>query len=63
LYFTDNLLVEHDDVFMRIVFQTLEGDVWKWLRDIPIASIDRYHDIESAFMKQWGGKRERAYII
>jgi hypothetical protein len=38
--FTENLFVEHDIVFMRIFVHTLEGDVKKWFRELPIASID-----------------------
>jgi hypothetical protein len=37
--FTDNLFMEHDDVFMRLFVQTLEGDVHKWFRELPTASI------------------------
>jgi hypothetical protein len=40
--FTENLFVEHDNVFMRIFVQTLEGDIIKWFRELPIASIDSY---------------------
>jgi hypothetical protein len=40
--FTDNLFVEHEDVFMRIFVQNLEGDIMKWFRELPVASIDSW---------------------
>jgi hypothetical protein len=50
--FTDNLFVEHDDVFMRLFVQTLEGDVRKWFSGLPHASINSWEDIETTFMRQ-----------
>jgi len=38
--FTFNLFVEHDDVFMRSFVRALEGDVRKWFRGLPHASIN-----------------------
>jgi hypothetical protein len=46
--FTNNLFVEHDDVFMRLFVQNLEGDVCKWLKELPTSSIDSWQTLESA---------------
>jgi hypothetical protein len=40
--FTDNLFIEHDDVFMILFVQNLEGDVRKWFRGLPHASINSW---------------------
>jgi hypothetical protein len=61
--FTDDQFVEHDDVFMRLFVQTLEGDVRKWFRELPVASIDSWPALEVAFMRQWGEKRDSLYYL
>jgi hypothetical protein len=61
--FTDNLFVEHDDVFMRLFIQTLEGDVRKWFRGLPVATIGTWKALESTFMRQWGEKRDHLYYL
>jgi hypothetical protein len=35
----------------------------KWFRELPMASIDSWQALESAFMKQWGGKRDSLYYL
>jgi hypothetical protein len=59
----DNLFVEHDDVFMRLFVQTLEGDVRKWFRGLPHASINTWKVLETTFMRQWGEKRDHLYYL
>jgi hypothetical protein len=49
--FTDDQFVEHDDVFMRLFFQTLEGDVRKWFRELYVALIDSWSSLEASFMR------------
>ena len=39
-YFTNNIFIEHDDVYMRPFVQTLEGYVWKWFRGFPNNSVE-----------------------
>jgi hypothetical protein len=52
--FTDDRLVEHDDVFMILFFQTIGGDVRKWFREMYVASIDSWSYLEATFMRQCG---------
>jgi hypothetical protein len=59
--FTKNIFMENNDVLMRIFVQILERDVHKWFIELHAASINIYHSLESAFMKQWG-ERETIYI-
>jgi hypothetical protein len=55
--FKNDQFVEHDDVFMRLFFQNLEGYVRKWFRELPVASNDSCLALEAAFMRHWGAKR------
>jgi hypothetical protein len=48
---------------MRLFFQTLEGDVCKWFRELPTSSIDSWQVLKYAFMKQWGEKRYIMYYL
>ena len=61
--FIDDQFVEHDDVFMRLFVQTFEGDVRKWFRELPVASIDSWPALEAAFMRQWREKRDSLYYL
>eukprot|EP01018_Ginkgo_biloba_P034759 Gb_09446 [translate_table: standard] len=61
--FTDNLFIEHDDVYMRFFVQTLEGDVKKWFRDLTTNSIDSWETFKVSFMRQWGKKRDHLYYL
>lgn len=61
--FTDNQFVEHDGVFMRLFVQTLEGDIRKWFRELPVASIDSWPALEVSCMRQWGEKRDSLYYL
>jgi len=61
--FTDDRFVEHDDIFMRIFVQNLYGDVRKWFKEIPTASIDSWSALEVVFMRKWGEKRDNLYYL
>jgi hypothetical protein len=49
--FTGNLFIEHDDVFMRLFVQNLEGNVCKWFKGLPHTSINYWEVLESTFMR------------
>ena len=38
--FADNQNFEHQDVWMRVFAQSLDGEVRKWFRELPPDSID-----------------------
>jgi hypothetical protein len=40
--FVDNLFMEHDDFFIILFVHTLEGDVRKWFKGLPHASINSW---------------------
>ena len=43
--------IEHEDVWMRIFAQSLEGEGKKWLRDIPIGSIHNIEELDDTILK------------
>jgi hypothetical protein len=53
-YFTDNQGLEHEDVYMRIFIQTIEGEVSTWFKGLPPNSINSLDALESYFLRQWG---------
>ena len=60
--FTNNIYIEHDDVFMRLFFQTLEGEVRKWFIYFP-DSLNPLHALETTFMRKWGEMRDLLYYL
>jgi hypothetical protein len=48
---------------MRLFVQTLEGDVRKWFRGLPHASINSWEVLETVFMRQWGEKMDHLYYL
>jgi hypothetical protein len=61
--FIDKIFVEHDDVFMKIFVQNLEGDFIKWFRELLAASIGTWKTLESTFMRHWGEKIKNLYYL
>jgi hypothetical protein len=51
--YTDNLEIQHDDVFMRIFCHSLEGDYREWFRNLPVGSISCWMDFHDVFLDQW----------
>ena len=49
--FADNHNYEHTDVWMRLIVQSLDGEVRKWFRELPPNSIDGIDALEEAFMR------------
>ena len=50
-YFTNSLLIEDDDVHMRLFVQTLEGEVIKWFKSLPVDSLNSWNALEWYFMR------------
>jgi len=49
--FTNEPFVENNNAFMRLFVQNLGGDVRKWFRELPVASIDSWPTLEVDFMR------------
>jgi hypothetical protein len=48
---------------MRIVFHSLDGEARKWFRDFPPGYIVGIEDLDDAFLRQWGDKKDFFYYI
>ena len=59
--FADNQNLEHQDVWMRVFVQSLDGEVRKWFRELAPDSIDGIGALEEAFMKNYGDTKDYLY--
>ena len=48
---------------MRMFVQSLDGEVRKWFRELPVGSIDGIEALEEVFMKQWGDTKDYLYYV
>ena len=55
--FTDYLKIQHDDVFMRMFTEPLEGKVRKWFRDLAAGSISSWVDFKDIFLNKWAERK------
>jgi hypothetical protein len=61
--FTDDHVIMHADVWMRIFIHSLEGEARKWFRALPPGSIDGIEALDNAFLRQWGDKKDFMYYM
>jgi hypothetical protein len=61
--FADNFNIDYADVWMRLFVQSLDGEVRKWFRGLPPASIADIEALDETFIKQWGDRRDYLYYI
>jgi hypothetical protein len=61
--FTNSHIIMHADVWMRIFIHSLEGEARKWFRALPLGSIDGIEALDSAFLRQWGDKKDFMYYM
>jgi hypothetical protein len=61
--YADNLNIENEDVWMRVFVQSLDGEVRKWFRGFPPGSIAGIEALDSAFLRQWGDRKDFMYYM
>jgi hypothetical protein len=61
--FVDILGLEHEDVYLRLLFQTFEGQVRAWFQSLLAGSILSYDALEYAFLRQWGKGKYHLYYL
>ena len=61
--FTDDNVIMHTDVWMRIFVHSLQGEARKWFRALPPGSIDGIRALDNAFLRQWGDKKDFMYYM
>ena len=61
--FIDLEEVDFEDEKMRLFAQSLAGEVRKWLRALPIASIVYFEAFETSFIAKWGDKKNPLQLL
>jgi hypothetical protein len=61
--FTDDNVIMHTDVWMRIFVHSLQGEARKWFKALPSGSIDGIRALDNAFLRQWGDKKDFMYYM
>jgi hypothetical protein len=61
--FTDDHVIMHANVWMRIFVHSLEGKARKWFRALPPGSINGIESLYNAFLRQWGDKKDFMYYM
>ena len=61
--YANNQNIEEKDVWMRMFVQSLDGEVKKWFRELPINSITIIEELQDIFMRQWGDTKDHTYYI
>jgi hypothetical protein len=61
--FTDDNVIMHADVWMRIFVHILQGEARKWFKALPPGSIDGIEALDHAFLRQWGDKKDFMYYM
>jgi hypothetical protein len=55
--YVDNLNIENEDVWLRVFIQSLDGEVGKWLRGLPLGSIFGIEALDYTFLRHLGDKK------
>jgi hypothetical protein len=59
--FVDLEEVDFEDAKMRLFAQSLAGEVKKWFRALPAASILNFEAFETNFLAKWSDKKETSF--
>lgn len=61
--FTNNLLVEHEDVFIRLFVHSLKGDVRSWFMHLTTNSISSWGQLHDCFLCRWGKRKDPFQLL
>jgi hypothetical protein len=61
--FIDLEEVDFEDAKMRLFAQSLAGEVRKWFRALPTASILNFEAFETSFLAKWGDKKNPLQLL
>jgi hypothetical protein len=61
--FVDLEEVDYEDAKMRLFAQSLSGEVRKWLKSLPAASIPNFSSFETLFLSRWGDKNNPLQLL
>jgi hypothetical protein len=55
--------VDYADAKMRLFAESLLGDVRKWFKVLPPASIQEFATFERSFLSKWGDKKNPLQLL
>jgi hypothetical protein len=61
--FVDLEEVDDEDVKVRLFAQSLSGEVRKWFKALPTASIPNFAAFEATFLARWGDKKNPLQLL
>jgi hypothetical protein len=61
--FLENFQVDYDDVWMRLFFRSLDGELRTWFRNLRDNSITTITNIDATFLRNWGDKKDDLYYM
>jgi hypothetical protein len=61
--FVDLEEVDHEDAKLRLFAQSLSGEVRKWFKSLPAASILNFASFETLFLARWGDKKNPLQLL
>jgi hypothetical protein len=61
--FANILGLEHKDVYSILLVQNFKGQVITWFRGLAVGSLRSYDELESAFIRQWGERKDHLYYL
>lgn len=56
--YAENINIEAEVVWMRVFVQSLDGEMRKWFKTLPAASIADITALDEVFLKYWGDRKD-----
>jgi ribonuclease HI len=61
--YAENINISEEDVWTRVFVQSLDGQARKWFKEFSANSITGIEQLDVAFLKHWGERRDLLYYI
>jgi hypothetical protein len=61
--YAENINISEEDVWTRVFVQSLDGQARKWFKEFPANSITSIEQLDEAFLKYWGERRDLLYYM
>jgi hypothetical protein len=61
--YAENINIAEEDVWTRVFVQSLDGQAHKWFKELPANSITGIEQLDEAFLKYWGERRDLLYYM
>jgi hypothetical protein len=61
--YAENINISEEDVWTRVFVQSLDGQARKWFKELPANSITGIEQLDAAFLKYWGERRDLLYYM